>query len=138
MDDDARDAYRQFAAMVRAGLDFGSMWLDRFTAPGFSGRFPSRVEGIMAWIDAAPREVLAAELEAFGGAPDLRPRLGDIAVPVTARVGEFDVATPRTCSEDIVRGVRRGELQIVAGCGHALLDEDREATVDAVAGAIAA
>jgi pimeloyl-ACP methyl ester carboxylesterase len=132
VDDDARDAYRQFAAMMRAGLDFGAMWLDRFTAPGFAARFPSRASGVMAWMSAAPREVLAAELEAFGGAPDLRPRLGEIAVPVTARVGALDVATPPACSEDIVRRVQHGRLQVVPGCGHALVDEDREGTVEAV------
>lgn len=136
LDPEVRAAFRQFADLARQGFDFRPMWLGRMAAPGFAERFPQRVGEVMSWIDAAPRAVLAAELDALAGGADHRPRLGELAIPVTARVGEHDAATPPVCSEEIARGVRRGELQVVRGCGHALLHEDREATVRAVATAL--
>lgn len=135
IDPEARDSFRQFAQLARTGFDFRPTWLGRMTGPGFAERHPEAVADVMNWIDAAPREVLAAELDAFADSEDLRPRLRDLDVPVLARVGEFDQAAPLACSEAIAHGARRGELQVAAGCGHALLYED-EATVDAVVRAV--
>lgn len=135
-DPEVRAAFHQFADLARQGFDFRPMWLGRMAAPGFAERFPQHVAEVMSWIDAAPRAALAAELDALADGADYRPRLAELAMPVTARVGEHDAAAPPVCSEEIARGVRHGELQVVAGCGHALLHEDREGTVRAVVKAL--
>ncbi len=58
-------------------------------------------------------------------------------VPITLRVGEFDAATPREAegaSEDIMKFAKNASpLEIVAGACHALLCEDFDATVAAIA-----
>jgi pimeloyl-ACP methyl ester carboxylesterase len=128
-----RAAFRKFAGMVREGHDLRPMWLARMASPGFGENEPAGAAEVMSWILAAPPAVLADELDAFGEAEDLRPRLRDLAIPILARVGARDEAVPIAFSQDIVKNARRARLQIVAGCGHALFHEDRRATVEAVA-----
>jgi len=137
LDEAVRGAYREIAGAARAGVDFGPSWLGRMTGPQFSERC-SKDDGddVMAWLDCTPTGVLADELEGFAAADDLRPRLGEIDARIVARVGAFDVACPPMCSEEIVKGARQGELQVVPDCGHALLYEDRAATIAAVVAAI--
>jgi pimeloyl-ACP methyl ester carboxylesterase len=71
------------------------------------------------------------------GARDLRPALPDIRARVYARVGARDRSYPPGCSDEITRLVPRATLEIVLGCGHALLREDGPATVAAIAREIA-
>ncbi len=136
-DEDVRAAFRMTARMLRNGADLRPMWLSRMTAPGFARKFPHHVAEVMAWLDAASHEVLAAEMDAFADAEDLRPKLASLQIPITARVGALDAATPPSFSAAIVQSVRNGHLQVVPGCGHALLYEDLPATVQAVQAAIA-
>lgn len=60
---------------------------------------------------------------------DLRPRLAELDVPILARVGTADLATPPALSEEIVEHAARGHLELVEGVGHALIHEDLEGTV---------
>ena len=136
LDDAGRAAFREIASAARAGVDFRPSWLARMTGPHFSTRCKDDVDDVMAWLDCAAPEVLADELEGFAEAEDLRPRLGEIDARVIARVGALDAACPPTCSEEIVRGVRHGELEVVPACGHALLYEDRTATIASVVAAL--
>jgi pimeloyl-ACP methyl ester carboxylesterase len=71
------------------------------------------------------------------GARDLRPALPDVRARVYARVGARDRSYPPGCSDEITRLVPRATLEIVLGCGHALLREDGPATVAAIAREIA-
>ena len=73
----------------------------------------------------------------LGGARDLRPALPAVRARVYARVGALDRACPPGCSDEITRLVPRAMLEIVLGCGHALLREDGPATVAAIAREIA-
>jgi pimeloyl-ACP methyl ester carboxylesterase len=76
--------------------------------------------------------VIAAELEAFVEAGDLRGQLSKLKAPVLLRVGEKDVATPPELSREIADAVPGARLEIVPNCGHALLIEDVTATVESV------
>jgi pimeloyl-ACP methyl ester carboxylesterase len=71
------------------------------------------------------------------GACDLRPALPAVRARVYARVGALDRACPPGCSDEITRLVPRATLEIVLGCGHALLRDDGPATVAAIAREIA-
>ncbi len=132
------DAFLDLARLVREGFDFLPTWLARMAAPGFEQRHPDEVAGILSWIDATSREVLASEFEAMAIGEDYRSRLPELAMPVVARVGELDAATPAELSRVIATGAPRGVLQIVPGCGHALLAEDRVATLEAIRMAVSA
>jgi 3-oxoadipate enol-lactonase len=135
--DDVRAGFRQLATMIRAGSDLGPLWLSRMAGPLFAERFAGDVADVMAWLTAAPRDVLAAELDAFAVAEDLRPRLRELATPILARVGDADQAAPPQFSRDIVDSAPAATLQIVPGCGHALFYEDRNGTVEAIAAFLA-
>jgi pimeloyl-ACP methyl ester carboxylesterase len=135
-DPDVRAGFKELARVVREGVDLTSMWLGRMAGPGFSESHPADVGDVMAWLDAAPRSVVAAELEAFAEAADLRPRLFALTMPVLARVGDLDQAAPVACSQAIVDNVPGATLQIVAGRGHALFYEDSDATIEAVSRAL--
>lgn len=74
---------------------------------------------------------------ALRGARDLRPALPAVRARVYARVGALDRACPPGCSDEITRLVPRATLEIVLGCGHALLRDDGPATVAAIAREVA-
>jgi 3-oxoadipate enol-lactonase len=90
------------------------------------------VEGVKSWLKAAPREVIAAELETFAGLDHLGPRLAGIRAPTLFRVGELDAATPPAISEALAREIPSARVEIVAGAGHALLLEDSAATIESL------
>jgi pimeloyl-ACP methyl ester carboxylesterase len=75
---------------------------------------------------------LAAELEAFAGAPDLRDDIGRLDVPLLLRVGELDISTPKERARRIMPCARRAILNEVPNVGHALLLEDFDGTATAI------
>jgi pimeloyl-ACP methyl ester carboxylesterase/predicted ester cyclase len=132
LDPDGRKGLREAAALARTGFDFHPVWLARMMGPGAPARFPAEAAEVLQWLDCVPMEVLIAELEAFAEAPDYRPALAQLRIPITARVGAADAAAPPAWSRAICAAAPSAVLQIVDGCGHALLYEDRDATVRAV------
>ncbi len=130
--------FRELARSFRAGCDLRATWLELMAGPSFVAEHPEQAAEVLRWLDAAPASVLADEYDAFADAEDLRPRLRQLAVPVLARVGQLDHATPVAFSRVIVDNAPDATLQIVEGCGHALLYEDAVPTVDAVAAALGA
>ncbi len=131
-DPEHRAGFHGFAAALRAGQDLHPIAPGRFLSSAFAASHPDAVEGVKAWLDAIAPGNLADELDAIADAPDMRPRLGELAMPVLCRVGELDVATPVALSRTIADGVPHGTLQIVPGAGHALLYEDFDATLEAI------
>jgi pimeloyl-ACP methyl ester carboxylesterase len=75
---------------------------------------------------------LVGELRALANSRDLRPELAALRAHVYLRVGSVDIGCPPQWSEDIAGAAPDSELEIVAGCGHALLIEDRSATIAAI------
>jgi pimeloyl-ACP methyl ester carboxylesterase len=131
------EAFLAFAAMLRSGQPVSGIATQRFLSPAFAAASPAACQRVEAWMRAATSQSLAFELEAFARAPSLLPALTQFAGRVVARTGELDVAAPPDKSRDIVSAARDSALQIVPSCGHALLEEDTEATIRAILEALA-
>ncbi len=129
--------FRGFAAALRQGADLSGVATARFLSPAFAKTHPAACAEVESWLHAADAQSLALELDAFAEARSLVADLARLDVPVTARVGGADVAAPLAHSKEIVGACKHGALQVVDGAGHALLLEDRDATVAAVLAALA-
>jgi pimeloyl-ACP methyl ester carboxylesterase len=138
LDDEDRAAFRGFADMIRADPSVVSsqamvtLMGERMLSPSWRAQHPSDIGRVGAWLQLTSPSDMAAEMAAGSITEDFRPELGRVGARVYARVGELDQACPVAKSEAIVRGVPGARLDIVGGCGHALLIEDAEATVQAV------
>lgn len=120
------------AGLIRQNLFPAEALVPRFLPDAWVVAHPEHAKRVAAWADAAPRQVVGAELESMADLEDLRPLLRDVTVPVLARVGELDVAVPPAHSKAISEGVARGRLQLVPGCGHALTCQDLAGTTEAI------
>lgn len=137
MPPEVRAGYRGAAQLARRSLDeLADALMPAAFATGYAEAHPSDAREVRSWIVDAPRETLVAELEALADLPDLRPRLGRLTTRLVVRVGAGDLIAPPARSEEVVRAAPRATLEIVPGCGHTLLLEDRDATVAAVVAAV--
>lgn len=132
VDDDMRAGVAQNATLFETGFDFDPVIMSVLAAPGFEKRRPAEAAEMRTWTKAAPGSVIAGELRALLANEDLSPRLSSLSIPVLARVGALDVAVPPRLSEAIARLVPTARLEIVPGCGHALLYEDAAGTIASV------
>lgn len=117
---------------LRAGVDLTDLAAARLISEDFARRHPEALQEVRSWMKAAPASVLAAEMDAVSRWENLTPRISAIVAPVTARVGDRDVAAPVEQSRAIVEAVPGGRLEIVSGVSHALLLEDFDATLASV------
>jgi 3-oxoadipate enol-lactonase len=128
-----RAAYRHFAALTRQpDVDIGAMLVPRMLSAEYVQAHPDGAKQVSEWGDIATRQTLAAELEAVADAEDLRPRLGELDVPILVRAGAIDLALPLACGELIAARARNARLEVVPGCGHVLLLEDPANTVASI------
>lgn len=127
-----RQMYRDYAELARSPADLRPAVRDLYLPPDYAAAHPDIHEQVTDWVYACPRDVFAQELDAVATLPDLAPRLPTLAAPVVARVGALDIAAPADWSRAIVDAVPNGRLELVEGCGHALLYEDREATISSI------
>lgn len=128
---EAAAQFRQFAALLRTDFDARDLMVARMLSEAGRASAANAAE-VQSWLEATSRENLARELEAFAAAPDLRPEIAKLDVPIVVRAGTLDVASPPVVNEDIVRHCKRGTLELVDGKGHALLLEDLDGTVAAI------
>lgn len=63
-------------------------------------------------------EAFLRQQTAILGRPDSRPSLAAIAVPTLVAVGDSDVLTPSSESEDIHAGIAGSRLHVFKACGH--------------------
>ena len=129
---DESAGFRGFAAAVRAGQDLRALAVPRFLSASFAAVHAEAAQAVQGWLSAAPPEVIAAELDAFAEAEDSTPALGALLIPILARVGSADVASPPPKSEAIARACPSARLEIVDGAGHALVYEDVGGTIEAL------
>jgi 3-oxoadipate enol-lactonase len=129
---DAREGQRQMAAGLRGGVDLVAIVVEKLFSPGYAATHPEVVPMVERWLRTTPVEVLAAEAEAIADMRDLRPMLARLEVPVLARVGDADVATPPDWSREITAGTPKAPLEIVPGAGHLLAIEDLAGTSAAI------
>lgn len=66
------------------------------------------------------------------GRQDLRPRLSEITTPTLVIVGEDDIATPRSRSDDIVSRIRGARLVTIPRAGHLSAWEQPDAVREAL------
>jgi pimeloyl-ACP methyl ester carboxylesterase len=127
---------RERAALAAAcrdpSIDMRSAFVQMVLPPAYAEGHPAAAARVASWVDLAPREVVAAEVDASVLDEDLRPRLPELDIPLVARVGSLDAGALPRRSEDIVSRAPHATLELVPGCGHALLIEDREATTASV------
>lgn len=138
LDETGRKVMRDFAVLARGVEnlrlpDLVQIFVARMLSPAHAAAHPEAVEVVTGWLDCIAPSALAVELFSLAESEDLYPRLGELRVPVLARVGSLDMAAPPSMSERIARAVPGAMLQCVEGSGHALMIEDRDGTVESVA-----
>jgi pimeloyl-ACP methyl ester carboxylesterase len=136
-DEAGRQSMRAFSGLVRSvgslhNPQLVGLLVARMLSPAGAAS-PEHAARVTRWIDCVGPHALATELAALATSEDLHPRLGQLRIPVLARVGSVDVTTPPPLSERIVACVSGAKLEIAEDKGHALLIEDGEATVESVA-----
>ena len=132
------EGMREAALAARTGKwDPRTTLLDRMASPGFSARDPKGAGQVLAWLDVAPLRLICDELAAIADAPDLRPRLGELARPILVCAGTEDRAVPFGLSRAIATLAPRGTFGGISGAGHALLIEEPRQTIEAIASFLA-
>lgn len=130
--DEERAAARLSAQMLLSGADLRPLAGPRFLSAHDAATRPDLVEVVERWMTATPPECLAAEIEAMCREVDVLPQLGQLTMPLVARVGELDLACPVPKSRALVDAAPAGRLELVPGVAHALLLEDPAGTVRSV------
>lgn len=133
-----RAGFRGLVADLRAGKGMAGLATALFLSPAFAHTHPDACARVEAWMTSTQPENLARELDAVADAAPVLPTLAAFEGRIVARTGSLDRATSPAHAEAIARACPRGVVQIVPGCGHALLEEDREETLRAVIAAVAA
>lgn len=138
LDEEGRQGMRYFSGLVRAmaeqwSPDMLAMFVARMLSPAHAAAHPEHAREVLGWLECISPQCLAVELAALGDSEDLCPRLGELRVPILLRAGSLDVAVPISSSHRAAERAPEAELEIVEGKGHALLLEDRDATVESVA-----
>jgi pimeloyl-ACP methyl ester carboxylesterase len=90
---------------------------ERWFAPGFVDVAPRRASVLLralSDVDPAGYVAVCGALVGF----DVRQRLGDVAVPVLAIAGSYDVVTPPETLREIADGVRDGRYVELDGVAH--------------------
>lgn len=132
-----RQAWRDAAGALRAGVDFRPILPAQMVSPGYMKEHPAEAAAeVGSWLDAVSAGDLADELDSLAVAEDYRPAFAGLRIPITARVGELDVSAPQHLSEELARLNPRVRLELVPGRSHALLLEDADATIASVRRAV--
>jgi pimeloyl-ACP methyl ester carboxylesterase len=79
---------------------------------------PDLVERVRSLILANSTEAIAGGIRALRGRPDSTPLLSSIHVPTLILVGDEDVITPRTLSEEMHKAIAGSELAVIEHAGH--------------------
>ena len=124
-----RAGMKGFADALRRGVDLHGVAPARFLSAEHRRLHPADDALVSAWLDAVAPAALIEELEDVALAPSLLPRLEELACPVVARTGELDAAVGPHHARSMAEAAARGAVEIVTGRGHALLIEDREASL---------
>lgn len=117
--DSVRAEIEQLIEAIEAGaLEPSEVLVDRWFSEAYREEHPETVETLVGWIEELGSEAIADGARADVQAPDLRPRLGEIDVPVYLQTGEKDAATPVEWAREIAGALPDAELEIIEGSGH--------------------
>ena len=134
----ARETRAAFAAQLAADPaflesdDFRAVLRDLMLSPAWAAAHPHDLARVLAWPRTTRPAALARELRALARSRDLRPELPKLRSRVYCRVGTVDRGCPPASSAEIERLAPRATLELVFGCGQALLLEDGPATFAAI------
>jgi len=134
-DDDAREVRRMFVRELEADSGFlgrpetRAMIREIMLAPSASNE---AVAAVAKWDQNTTAAALVGELRALASTRDVRPELPRLHARLYLRVGELDVSCPPRTSHEIARLVPGAIVDVVGGCGHSLLIEDPEPTLEAI------
>lgn len=104
----------------------------RLVMPHYAGPDHMDVPAALMALTSFNAEVAAHFFRVLAPAYDVRPRLGQITVPVLVLVGRHDWVCPPVCGRVIASGVPIAELVELPGSGHFLFREEPEAFQAAV------
>jgi pimeloyl-ACP methyl ester carboxylesterase len=129
MPEDAFPPLRDFAEALRTGVDMSQAAAERWYGPAYYAAHPELVAQMRSWMDSYDLTMPSRELpEPFDGGA-LGDQLHELPLPLYIRVGDEDLATPAWIAESMFARVKRGELSLVKGIGHMLIEEDMEPTL---------
>jgi len=132
-----RAAWRQIASVVRQGVDLRSTFPSSMLSEAFAAAHPEAVAEVATWLDGISAVDLADEFDSFVEVPDYGTAFSQLRIPITLRNGSLDRAAPPLLAKAAGQLNPGAVVQIVPNCGHALLIEDRSATLEAIVGALA-
>ena len=112
--------------------DLQSLVATRNLSAAWLAAHPEDLTTLGRWLTLSPPRSIAAELRAFSTLPSLLSELPQLRARLYLRVGELDIATPPASSLAIAKRAPNVKLDVIAGCAHALLIEDAEATERAI------
>ncbi|MDB4969668.1 MAG: 3-oxoadipate enol-lactonase [Myxococcales bacterium] len=128
-----REAFRTFAAAVRASVPLEDVFVARMLSTSFVEQHPDIAASVRKWMKLTTPEWFARELDAAAASEDLRPRLKELSSRLLARVGSLDEASPLAWSQEICHLAPESKLEVVPNAGHLLLLEDEQATISSIA-----
>ena len=105
--------------------------LQRWFTPSFIAGSPATVARVASEFCQINREGYAACCEAIGRM-DLRPLIGQIAIPTLIIAGADDPATPVAMSEAMRDSIASSRLKVLGQAAHLLAIEQPEAVIDAL------
>jgi len=124
LDPATREAFRGTAEAIRAGQLPAAALPGLFLSPAFRSAHPEKLPEVERWLDLIPAAALADEvLSVAVDAPDFRPRLHELTLPMMAIVGELDQAASPAWTQALPESNPAIETEVVPGAGHALLME---------------
>ena len=128
-----REAFRNMAAASKAkGLAaITDVAMRRLFAPEFQEKHPDLMRDRREAFLRTDPEVFRAACAALAEL-DLRPELGQLAVPVLVLVGEHDEATPPPMSRELAAGLPNARLKVIPGCAHVPQLQSPDSFLDAI------
>lgn len=132
-DQPALDALAALAVAVRSGaLSWVDVVLNNCFSQEFISAHPATVARTRERISRCSVHALLEELARCPLLADLRPRLGELTMPVLVRVGDRDPSTKAEVGEAIAKSSANVRLEIVPGVAHDYLTQDFEGTVASI------
>jgi pimeloyl-ACP methyl ester carboxylesterase len=127
------DTHAGHVPVIRSGT---VPWVEVFLGSCFSAEYaaqhPAAVARARAQIARGAVHALIEELARFPAMSDLRPRLGEVKVPLLVRVGDKDPSTPAAVGEAMAKANPLVKLEVVPGVAHHYLAQDFEGTVASI------
>ncbi len=108
--------------------------VDKIMGWSFSSRIePALVENVKKQMLKLRPSVLAGDFRACD-LVDQSGQLGQVQVPTKIMVGDEDKMTPIRFSEDLTKGIKSAELEVIRGAGHMLPLEQPDVVAENVRG----